>query len=198
MNIDNLRKYYKLRTWFADQLEATSTKSINKVNMIVSKNVVPKSTPGPLQPYQLGIPVVGGTNVSPPSPKGKESPSIYKVTGIKPIDVAAHLKLLGESLTIIGERLKEHEVRKFYLVITLVLFNTWSIIYNCKMFLRSDFTQGQIAVSGSLSVLLDSLLCALGPLLCLTQQIPELQENCCNVEQLTSTLDNVAFIMPGL
>jgi hypothetical protein len=26
------------------------------------------------------------------------------------VDVAAHLKLLGESLTIIGERLKEHEV----------------------------------------------------------------------------------------
>lgn len=58
--------------------------------------------------------------------------------------------------------------------------------------------QGQIAVSGSLSVLLDSLLCALGPLLCLTQQIPELQENCCSTEQLSNTLDNVAFIMPGL
>ncbi|KAK9722844.1 hypothetical protein QE152_g19471 [Popillia japonica] len=121
---------------------------------------------GPLAPFQLGLPVVGNTTVSPPSPKGKEAPSIYKVTGIKPIDVAAHLKLLGESLTIIGERLKEHE--------------------------------GQIAVSGSLSVLLDSLLCALGPLLCLTQQIPELQENCCTSEQLSNTLDNVAFIMPGL
>nr|CAI5841006.1 unnamed protein product [Callosobruchus analis] len=103
-------------------------------------------------------------NLSPPSPRGKDSG--YKGNGIKPIDVAAHLKLLGESLTIIGERLKEHE--------------------------------GQIAVSGSLSVLLDSLLCALGPLLCLTQQIPELQENCCSPEQLMSTLDNVAFIMPGL
>ncbi|VEN62398.1 unnamed protein product [Callosobruchus maculatus] len=103
-------------------------------------------------------------NLSPPSPRGKDIG--YKGNGIKPIDVAAHLKLLGESLTIIGERLKEHE--------------------------------GQIAVSGSLSVLLDSLLCALGPLLCLTQQIPELQENCCSPEQLMSTLDNVAFIMPGL
>ncbi|CAH1978154.1 unnamed protein product [Acanthoscelides obtectus] len=103
-------------------------------------------------------------NISPPSPRGKDGG--YKGNGIKPIDVAAHLKLLGESLTIIGERLKEHE--------------------------------GQIAVSGSLSVLLDSLLCALGPLLCLTQQVPELQENCCSPEQLMSTLDNVAFIMPGL
>ncbi|XP_044271714.1 uncharacterized protein LOC123015804 isoform X1 [Tribolium madens] len=119
------------------------------------KTPISKTSPGSLS-YDT-------SSISPPSPRGKDS---YKVNGIKPIDVAAHLKLLGESLTIIGERLKEHE--------------------------------GQIAVSGSLSVLLDSLLCALGPLLCLTQQIPELQENCCSPEQLMSTLDNVAFIMPGL
>ncbi|KAK9722845.1 hypothetical protein QE152_g19471 [Popillia japonica] len=148
-----------------DQNDSKS-RHLNKGNKHANKKSVPKSTPGPLAPFQLGLPVVGNTTVSPPSPKGKEAPSIYKVTGIKPIDVAAHLKLLGESLTIIGERLKEHE--------------------------------GQIAVSGSLSVLLDSLLCALGPLLCLTQQIPELQENCCTSEQLSNTLDNVAFIMPGL
>lgn len=34
----------------------------------------------------------------------------FKVTGTTPLDAAAHLKLLGESLTIIGSRLKEHEV----------------------------------------------------------------------------------------
>ena len=61
------------------------------------------------------------------------------VTGIEPIDAAAHLKLLGESLSVIGQRLTEHK--------------------------------GQIAVSGSLSVLLDSLLCAMGPLVCLTKQV---------------------------
>lgn len=33
-----------------------------------------------------------------------------KLPGYQPTDVAAHLKLLGDSLTIIGERLKEHEV----------------------------------------------------------------------------------------
>jgi len=124
---------------------------------------VTKTSSGPLATFQPGITTYENISVSPPSPRGKDS---YRVGGIKPIDVAAHLKLLGESLTIIGERLKEHE--------------------------------GQIAVSGSLSVLLDSLLCALGPLLCLTQQIPELQEDCCNPEQLLNTLDNVAFIMPGL
>ena len=82
----------------------------------------------------------------------------------QPIDVAAHLKLLGESLQVIGERLTEHE--------------------------------GQIAVSGSLSVLLDSLLCAMGPLLCLTQMVPEL--NGADDATLKQILDNVAFIMPGL
>lgn len=33
-----------------------------------------------------------------------------KISGTSPVDVAAHLKLLGDSLTTIGERLKEHEV----------------------------------------------------------------------------------------
>lgn len=36
---------------------------------------------------------------------------VYRVTGCGAVDVAAHLRLLGESLAIIGERLKEHEVR---------------------------------------------------------------------------------------
>lgn len=143
------------------------------------KVTVTKTSAGPLAAFQPGITTYENVNISPPS--GKEA---YKVNGIKPIDVAAHLKLLGESLTIIGERLKEHEV-------SLVLLRM------CLDYNLSNF-QGQIAVSGSLSVLLDSLLCALGPLLCLTQLIPELQDDCCTPEQLLSTLDNVAFIMPGL
>ncbi|KAF3422687.1 hypothetical protein E2986_06789 [Frieseomelitta varia] len=122
---------------------------------------------------QLGLPsVVGNVPVSPPSNRtGKDlvnepviGTGMYKVVGTQPIDVAAHLKLLGESLTIIGERLKEHD--------------------------------GQIAVSGSLSVLLDSLLCALGPLICLTQQVPEI--NGAKHETLSQILDNIAYLMPGL
>lgn len=85
---------------------------------------------------------------------------------IEPIDAAAHLKLLGESLSIIGDRLKEHE--------------------------------GQIAVSGSLSVLLDSLLCSLGPLLCLTTRIPGLDKKPQLKLNLATTLDNIAYVMPGL
>lgn len=88
----------------------------------------------------------------------------YQIVGTRPIDVAAHLQLLGEGLTIIGERLKEHE--------------------------------GQIAVSGSLSVLLDSFLCALAPLLCLTQQIPE--TNGAEHETLLQLLDNIKYLTPGL
>ena len=89
------------------------------------------------------------------------------VIGIEPIDAAAHLKLLGESLSVIGQRLTEHK--------------------------------GQIAVSGSLSVLLDSLLCAMGPLVCLTKQLPQPQLNqAIPQNQLNKILDNIAYIMPGL
>ncbi|XP_070562457.1 HMG domain-containing protein 4-like [Ptychodera flava] len=82
----------------------------------------------------------------------------------QPIDMAAYLKLLGESLSLVGNRLQEH--------------------------------QGNIEVHGSLSVLLDSTLCALGPLLCLTSQVKEL-DGCPHNTQV-SLLDNIAYIMPGL
>ncbi|XP_041943619.1 HMG domain-containing protein 4a isoform X3 [Alosa sapidissima] len=87
-----------------------------------------------------------------------------RVPEVDPIDAAAHLQLLGESLSLIGHRLQE--------------------------------TEGMVAVSGSLSVLLDSILCALGPLTCLTAQIPQL--NGCPRNVLSKTLDNIAYIMPGL
>ncbi|NXD63195.1 HMGX4 protein, partial [Eolophus roseicapillus] len=87
-----------------------------------------------------------------------------KAPETEPIDVAAHLQLLGESLSLIGHRLQE--------------------------------TEGMVAVSGSLSVLLDSIICALGPLTCLTTQLPEL--NGCPKHILSNTLDNIAYIMPGL
>lgn len=92
------------------------------------------------------------------------SKDVHKPVGTSPLDVAAHLKLLGESLSIIGQRLTEHE--------------------------------GQIAVSGSLSVLLDSTLCALGPLLCLTSEVQQLDG--CSKETQEIILDNIAYIMPGL
>lgn len=50
------------------------------------------------------------SQVSPEVKKTTSDIAIYKVTGTQPVDVAAHLELLGESLRIIGERLKEHEV----------------------------------------------------------------------------------------
>ncbi|XP_012524940.1 HMG box-containing protein 4 isoform X4 [Monomorium pharaonis] len=147
---------------------ASRKKFINKIgNGKETKSTPTKKT------IQLGVPsVVGNVPVSPPSNRTSKDlvnepvigTGMYKVVGTQPIDVAAHLKLLGESLTIIGERLKEHD--------------------------------GQIAVSGSLSVLLDSLLCALGPLICLTQQLPE--TNGARPETLSQMLDNIAYLMPGL
>ncbi|XP_014614776.1 PREDICTED: HMG box-containing protein 4-like isoform X2 [Polistes canadensis] len=147
---------------------ASRKKFINKIgNGKESKPISSKKT------LQLGVPsVIGSVPMSPPTNKaGKDlvnepiiGTGMYKVIGTQPIDVAAHLKLLGESLTIIGERLKEHD--------------------------------GQIAVSGSLSVLLDSLLCALGPLTCLTQQVSEI--NGAQPETLSQMLDNIAYLMPGL
>ncbi|XP_060046079.1 HMG domain-containing protein 4 isoform X2 [Erinaceus europaeus] len=105
------------------------------------------------------------------SPQKKSSPTTMllpaspaRAPETEPIDVAAHLQLLGESLSLIGHRLQE--------------------------------TEGMVAVSGSLSVLLDSIICALGPLACLTTQLPEL--NGCPKQVLSNTLDNIAYIMPGL
>lgn len=96
--------------------------------------------------------------------KDLEKDNNFREIKMEPIDVGAHLTLLGESLELIGDRLKEHS--------------------------------GQIAVSGSLSVLLDSLLCALGSLGCLTLQIPGLGDQ--NPEVMKRTLENIAYIMPGL
>ncbi|XP_037112489.1 HMG domain-containing protein 4a [Syngnathus acus] len=102
--------------------------------------------------------------VSPTRAPPTMSLSPARVPDVDPIDAAAHLQLLGESLSLIGHRLQE--------------------------------TEGMVAVSGSLSVLLDSILCALGPLTCLTAQIPQL--NGCPRNVLSNTLDNIAYIMPGL
>ncbi|XP_071774609.1 HMG domain-containing protein 4a isoform X1 [Centroberyx gerrardi] len=107
---------------------------------------------------------MGAGMVSPTRASGSMSLSPARVPDVDPIDAAAHLQLLGESLSLIGHRLQE--------------------------------TEGMVAVSGSLSVLLDSILCALGPLTCLTAQIPQL--NGCPRNVLSNTLDNIAYIMPGL
>lgn len=97
-----------------EQTDSVKLKGLEKGKLTPVKKTVStlssKPNSGTLTPFQLGVPSVGNTSVSPPSPRGKDSSTVFKANGIKPIDVAAHLKLLGESLTIIGERLKEHEV----------------------------------------------------------------------------------------
>ncbi|KAF2366730.1 High mobility group box domain [Trinorchestia longiramus] len=107
----------------------------------------------------------GSQSRTPTSAADSPAPSGFKVTGTAAIDVASHMKLLGESLNNIGHKLKEHE--------------------------------GQIAVSGSLSVLLDSMLCVLGPLMCLTDQLEETR-GAIEPETHAAILDNIAYIMPGI
>ena len=50
--------------------------------------------------------------------------------------------------------------------------------------------------SPSSESLLDSLLSSLGPLVCLTSLVPE--ANGCPSDVSAATLDNIAYIMPGI
>ncbi|EPY75812.1 HMG domain-containing protein 4 isoform 4 [Camelus ferus] len=134
-----------------NKAEATTVK--RKASSSEGSMKVKASSAGILSPQKKSPPT---TMLLPASPA--------KAPETEPIDVAAHLQLLGESLSLIGHRLQE--------------------------------TEGMVAVSGSLSVLLDSIICALGPLACLTTQLPEL--NGCPKQVLSNTLDNIAYIMPGL
>ncbi|XP_023572977.1 HMG domain-containing protein 4 isoform X2 [Octodon degus] len=134
-----------------NKAEATTVK--RKASVSEGSTKVRAPSAGVLSPQKKSLPT---TVLFPASPA--------RAPETEPIDVAAHLQLLGESLSLIGHRLQE--------------------------------TEGMVAVSGSLSVLLDSIICALGPLACLTTQLPEL--NGCPKQVLSNTLDNIAYIMPGL
>uniref|UniRef100_A0A8B9ENK5 HMG-box containing 4 n=1 Tax=Anser cygnoides TaxID=8845 RepID=A0A8B9ENK5_ANSCY len=124
-----------------NKAEATTVK--RKASSSDGAPKIKASPPGVISPQKKSP---TSTVVLPSSPA--------KAPETDPIDVAAHLQLLGESLSLIGHRLQE--------------------------------TEGMVAVSGSLSVLLDSIICALGPLACLTTQLPEL--NGCPKQVLVSSL----------
>ncbi|RVE54414.1 hypothetical protein evm_000899 [Chilo suppressalis] len=148
-----------------------------QVSKIISNPSVRPTNPGPGRPpanravakqstsppQQALVPVSPGANSGAIAGVGNTGAAAGRGSGCGPADIAAHLRLLGESLAIIGERLKEHE--------------------------------GQIAVSGSVSVLLDTLLCALGPLLGVARALPDIAPP---PRLLRDTLHNVAYIMPGL
>lgn len=86
-----------------------------------------------------------------------------------PINIAAHLKLLGDSLSNIGESLEQHEHK------------------------------GHNSITGTVSVLLDSLLCSVVPLISLTTQIEGFGHRVAHLKPtLQDTLDNIAYVMPGL
>lgn len=94
------------------------------------------------------------------------SQALAKISS-NPLDIAAHMKLLGDNLSNIGRNIQDHD--------------------------------GHIALSGTLSVLLDSLVCSLGPLICLTTHIHGFGHRVMHIkETLHKTLDNIAYLMPGL
>ncbi|XP_030041041.1 HMG box-containing protein 4 isoform X2 [Manduca sexta] len=142
---------------------------------IISNPIVRPTHPGPGRPPARAPPKQQAAPPTPPTPpqhsqalvpassSSSTQAGVYRVTGCGAADVAAHLRLLGESLAIIGARLKEHE--------------------------------GQIAVSGSVSVLLDTLLCSLAPLLSVCRAVPAIAPP---ARLLQDTLHNIAYIMPGL
>lgn len=66
------------------------------------------------------------------------------------------------------------------------------------MFINIIFFKGQINVSGTLSVLLDSILCSMGPLMVLTKAIPTVRNDAELNRNLSNTIDNISYIMPGL
>ncbi|XP_063678123.1 HMG box-containing protein 4-like [Bolinopsis microptera] len=87
------------------------------------------------------------------------------------LDLAAHLKLLGDSITKMGE-------------ITGELAE------------RGDSDYSELTVSALLTNLLNCLLCASAPLLYLTSHVEQL--NVISEEKQIRMLDNIAYIMPGL
>ncbi|XP_056379961.1 HMG domain-containing protein 4 [Hyla sarda] len=136
----------------------------HKQNKAEATTVKRKSSPSESSSKTKGSSGLSSPHKKSPSSLVSFSSSPAKVPDTEPIDLAAHLQLLGESLSLIGHRLQE--------------------------------TEGMVAVSGSLSVLLDSILCAMSPLVCLTSHVPEL--NGCPKQVLSNTLDNIAYVMPGL
>ncbi|XP_053711328.1 HMG box-containing protein 4-like [Synchiropus splendidus] len=57
-------------------------------------------------------------------------------------------------------------------------------------------TDKSVCLHRSLFLLLDSLMCSMVPLICLTSQVPELRSSA--EYTLASSLENIAYLMPGL
>lgn len=90
------------------QAPVPSSKFINRNSNPTVKN---KSKKTPVKNAPVASPDIVQNDVKSPKPSPTSSSLAHKAKpGTQPADVAAHLQLLGESLTIIGERLKEHEV----------------------------------------------------------------------------------------
>lgn len=114
-----------------------------------------------------------------------------------PVCAAAHLHLLGESLCLIGWHLRTTDVRGTHLLhcCCSILQNNIVLFLLLIMRLNSVHSLGAVQKlvnpSSSCSLLLDSLLCALAPLMCLTAEIPELRS--CTQHQLVRVAARSGF-----
>lgn len=90
-----------------NQATVPSSKFINR-NTAPATKTKPKRTP--IKNALSASPDIASIDAKSPKLSPISSTLAFKSPGTQPADVAAHLQLLGESLTIIGERLKEHEV----------------------------------------------------------------------------------------
>lgn len=108
------------------QAAVPSSKFINR-NTTPSAKTKPKRTP--IKNAPTASPDTVSTDAKSPKLSPTSSSLVYKSKpGTQPSDVAAHLQLLGESLTIIGERLKEHEVSFTFVSGKFVETQCWILV----------------------------------------------------------------------
>ena len=155
----------------AAKAAAEAQKQAEKAAM--NKKLIPKSRePPPLVPQsQVSNRRSGDSEKrsSRATVEKKTPQNTISMDSTDPINIAAHLKLLGDSLTNIGQSLEQHEHK------------------------------GHNSITGTVSVLLDSLLCSVVPLISLTTQIEGFGHRVAHLKDtFQNTLDNIAYVMPGL
>jgi len=151
---------------YKKQLEEHRAKVNASIRKETSKKLKTTKQDGQVSPEKCekGQPSAGRVS----SREYQIAPQKYSVGNLEPVDMGAHLQLLGESLMLVGTALRRQILSK-----------------------SSD-----LKVYGSLSVLLDSSLCAMAPLLFLTSFVPQLDVIPPAVK--ANTLDSIAYILPGL
>jgi len=152
IKLRNIQTKKKLQMRSLEKRKEPQTSRVKSMTAETKETPSPESfePPKDVDYSEIGIPASLATKLSRP---------------VSLLDSAAHLKLLGESLSVIGTRLTTSTT--------------------------------PLAVQGSLSVLMDSLLCATTPLIALTAEIPELHDEDAS-QEFGQMMENLTYIMPGM